>query len=725
MAFILAALMIGVSSAAEGQTYQVLATFTGSSGAFLGSDARGSLTLSGSTLYGMTGEGGIDGEGNIFSVNTNGSGFKNLLSFSGVNGQHPDGDLTLGGSTLYAMTVTGGTNGLGNVFSINTDGSGFKNLLSFNGTNGAEPISSLTLSGTTLYGMTTGINGSGDGTVFRIGTDGSGFQKLVSFSGTSGAYLGAQPGGDLTVNGSTIYGMTTGGGANGEGTIFRLNTDGTGFQTLFSFSGTNCSGSWGSLTLAGTTLYGMAGGGASDNGSIFSISTTGGSIKTLFTFSGSNGSGPNGSFTLCGSTLYGMTFAAGVGGAAGNIFSINTDGTRFQNLYTFGADGWGPLGSLVLGGNTLYGMTNAGGINDNGVVFSFTLPTATSTWARSSGGSWSNPGNWNANLVPGYNPLDAALFGTAIGTARATVTLDGSWILGGLSFSTTGGGSYTLSRSAGDTTSTLTLTSTGANAALTNNGGNHTIAVPVILGSNLSVSATPGSNLTVSGAISESNPGTSVTLTGNGQLILAGSNTYTGGTVVEAGILVAANGRNGSATGSGTVTLSGGTLASGDEGGTIAGEVEIGPLPSVIAPGGIGAIGTLTIGSLLTSSNLTLDFDLTTPDGSGDLLIITSALTVGPDTPILFGTDPTAFGDYPLIAIPGDFDTSALGNFDLSTAPDGDAYSLTAIGGYIDLVVAVPEPSTLVLLGVAAIGLLGAAWQRGRRRSGPATLYPV
>ena len=134
----------------------------------------------------------------------------------------------------------------------------------------------------------------------------------------------------------------------------------------------------------------------------------------------------------------------------------------------------------------------------------------------------------------------------------------------------------------------------------------------------------------------------SLTKTGTGVLTLTGSNIYTGGTTVEVGILVAANGSNGSATGSGSVTLSGGTLASGSGGGSIAGEVEIGSLASEIAPGGIGSIGKLTIGSLLTASNLTtLNFDLTTPGGSGDLLVVTGNLALAPNTAITFGTDPT------------------------------------------------------------------------------------
>ena len=44
----------------------------------------GSLALSGTTLYGMTVEGGSSGDGNVFSLGTNGSGYQNLLSFSGT-----------------------------------------------------------------------------------------------------------------------------------------------------------------------------------------------------------------------------------------------------------------------------------------------------------------------------------------------------------------------------------------------------------------------------------------------------------------------------------------------------------------------------------------------------------------------------------------------------------------------------------------------------------------
>ena len=58
----------------------------------------------------------------------------------------------------------------------------------------------------------------------------------------------------------------------------------------------------------------------------------------------------------------------------------------------------------------------------------------------------------------------------------------------------------------------------------------------MILGSNLSVTASTGSTLTIAGGISESNRGTSLSF-GGGELIFSGTDTYTGGTVVSGGTL--------------------------------------------------------------------------------------------------------------------------------------------------------------------------------------------
>jgi len=140
--------------------------------------------------------------------------------------------------------------------------------------------------------------------------------------------------------------------------------------------------------------------------------------------------------------------------------------------------------------------------------------------------------------VPGAQQ-DTALFGTALTSGTATVTLETLVSLASLAFSPTGSASYVINPSSG--ASTLILSNTAGPATISNMGGNNTIAVPITLESNLSVSASTGIALTIAAAISESGSSRSLTLSGGGELILSGSNGYSGGTDVESGTLVVSN----------------------------------------------------------------------------------------------------------------------------------------------------------------------------------------
>lgn len=51
--------------------------------------------------------------------------FRKRILFNAVDGYYPFGSLTLSGSTLYGMAAFGGSSGWGTVFRINTDSSGF------------------------------------------------------------------------------------------------------------------------------------------------------------------------------------------------------------------------------------------------------------------------------------------------------------------------------------------------------------------------------------------------------------------------------------------------------------------------------------------------------------------------------------------------------------------------------------------------------------------------
>ena len=272
----------------------------------------------------------------MFKVNTDGTGFTNLCTVA----SYMNPDLVLSANTLYGTTGQGGSSGYGTVFKVNTDGTGFTTLYTFTRGDEANP-SGLLLSGGVLYGTTTDCCGSevGYGTVFSLGTDGTGFTTLYRFSGGDGD----QPL-DMILSGSTLYGTTYYGGNTGNGTVFAINTDGTGFASLYNFSA--------NLGQTGT-FYGTIGDGAC----------------------------PGGVLALSGNTLYGT---ARFGGAAGNgtIFSVNTDGTGFTNLHDFTAsdpvtgansDGVNPSGRFILSGNTLYGTTETGGKSRGGTIFSLSL----------------------------------------------------------------------------------------------------------------------------------------------------------------------------------------------------------------------------------------------------------------------------------------------------------------------------------------------------------------
>ncbi len=323
-----------------------------------------------------------------------------LHNFGGPSrdGYAPLTDLVLGGNTLYGTTASGGTNGNGTIFKINTDGTGYGILCSL--TNSPSPAGGMVLIGNTLYGTTFTGGAANNGSIFKINTDDSEFVELHSFSPTIPTVFGTnsdgnRPRGDLVTDGNTLYGTAQYGGANGNGTIFKINLDGSGFSVLKTFSptfvgtnnvsgsplasGTNLDGAnpIGSLVLDGSTLYGTTYRGGTSNGVVFAMQTDGDGFAVLKYFSvttgigtNSDGASPIAGLALGGDTLYGVAVGGGAT-ASGNVFSLKTNGTGFTNLHDFSweSDGAWPRNTLLLDGGTLYGTTGAGGISNKGTIF--------------------------------------------------------------------------------------------------------------------------------------------------------------------------------------------------------------------------------------------------------------------------------------------------------------------------------------------------------------------
>lgn len=360
----------------DGSGFNVVANITDSDG----SNPYAGLALSGATLYGTTYNGGDGGHnaGTVFKVNLDGTGDTLVTSFvgSGGEGGNPRGGLAVSDTTLYGTTYYGGISNKGTIFAVNKDGTGFTVLKSFLGTDGAFPYAGPVLSGGALYGTAYSGGWAHRGVVYAVSTDGSWYQTLVQFSG---APDGAYPYADLLLSGSTLYGVTSSGGSRYGGTVFQVNTDGSGYSVLVNFAGSpDGSSPRAKLTVSGNTLYGTTyWGGTSGMGTVFTVQTDSSQYAVLKSFTGVNGDGayPWAGLVLRNNALYGTTYSGGIYNT-GTVFKINTDGSGYAVLKSFSArngDGASPYGTLVCSGNTLYGTTYGRGLLAKGEVFALDL----------------------------------------------------------------------------------------------------------------------------------------------------------------------------------------------------------------------------------------------------------------------------------------------------------------------------------------------------------------
>ncbi len=255
----------------------------------------------------------------------------------------------------------------------------FTKLVTFNVTNGAIPFAPLIqATDGNLYGTTSDGGANMDGTVFKITPEGM-LTPLHSFDGTDGSYVVA---GLTQATDGNFYGAATFGGTNGYGTLFRITPEGT-LTPLHSFDGTDGSEPAASLVQAtdgnfyGTTRTG----GANNYGTVFKI-TPEGSLTPLYSFDFTDGAHPEASLVQAtDGNLYGTTVDGGAY-EDGTVFKITPQGV-LTTLHSFGdADGASPYTPLVQAtdGN-LYGTTVFGGVNNNcvggcGTVFKITLEGA-------------------------------------------------------------------------------------------------------------------------------------------------------------------------------------------------------------------------------------------------------------------------------------------------------------------------------------------------------------
>jgi uncharacterized repeat protein (TIGR03803 family) len=233
---------------------------------------------------------------------------------------------------------------LGAATAIASPAQTFNTLVDFNNTNGAHPFSVNLIQGADgdFYGTTFGGGANNEGTVFKIDIRGA-LTTLYSFCSQTNCPDGKSPGvGLLQAGNGNFYGTAAQGGAHGGGTVFKITPKGA-LTTLYDFcpQAPCVDGSVPESLIRATdgNFYGLTrSGGTANKGTVFKM-TAGGALSTLHSFCNggggcADGKTPNpGLIQATDGDFYGTTFHGSPGGY-GTVFKITSGGT-FTNLYTF------------------------------------------------------------------------------------------------------------------------------------------------------------------------------------------------------------------------------------------------------------------------------------------------------------------------------------------------------------------------------------------------------
>ena len=346
-----------------------------------GSDPEGGLIQgSDGKLYGMTCKGGVGNWGVIFQYDPASAVFKKLHDFDDKNGSYPQGNLVQAADGMfYGLTNTGGANDFGVLFQFDPVTSTYTKKIDFTGElNGNNPLGSLiqTKNGK-LYGLTSGGGKSGYGSLFEFDPVSSTLTKKFEFA----AKNGNRPYGSLVeAPDGNLYGLTAAGGSNDFGVLFRFNISSEKYEVKIEFNDKgNGAGPKSTLTLATNgKLYGTTElGGDFGEGVIFEYDPLTAVLTKKFEFNNkekSTGNYPIGPLMQSSDgVFYGMSYTGGTKGV-GVLYTYNPSTSTFNKEFDFHASSNGstPVSSMIYGLNRkLYGITQSGGIKNAGTIFQY------------------------------------------------------------------------------------------------------------------------------------------------------------------------------------------------------------------------------------------------------------------------------------------------------------------------------------------------------------------
>jgi len=653
--------------------------------------------------------------------------------------------MTQGGLSTSGAAI--GDSGIGN-FSLSGGTHATLNYLSLGEQVDGKGTYSLTGTGAlTAYGVTVGYLGTG--TFIQSGGTStiSGILGLGSRAGSSGVYnlsatgqlstknatIGVSGTGTFTLSGGThtVSDVLTVGGSSGGNGLYNLNggqlsagvervgAAGTGVFTHR--GGTNNVN--GTLTLSGADgRYNLSDTGVLtaqvvvvDSSGAGTFAQSGGSFAIARHLSIGDTAGRKGTFDLSGTGQLSVpevfvgdsgtgvfTQSGGTSTVSGSLYIAYISGSSG----TYNLNGGKLVVSAITKGSGASAFNFNGGTLQAGAAFTTGLPIALGT-----AGS-------NATIdTAGYN---LTLAGSLSGPGNLVKIGPGTLILGAANtfggWTTVGAGMLNLSHSAALQGSTLVTPTGGASIVFDKSVAGHAFSFGGLSGAEgivLSDNATTPNPVTLSVGYNNSTTMYSGTISGNGALVKIGTgtltltagSTYNGPTTVNAGSLLVNS--PGSLTSPVTVQ-SNATLGGNGRVGAVT--VNAG---GHVAPGASASTLTLT-GNLTLASGAKLDFELAGPAASDSIAMSSSTLILGGQQ----------FSDFAFTPLPGFgpgtytlIDAAAITG-SLGATRDGTVGGLPATlatSGSDLVLTVVPEPSTLVLLGMGAAGVLELVWRRRKR----------
>ena len=267
-------------------------------------------------------------DGNLYGTTFCGGGGTNCLQFGVANG----------GGTIFRFNPTTGAVTTLHTFT-ETDAGGCSSI--------AGLVEDKTKTGV-FYGTMAWCGSLNAGTIFKIDASKNPQNNLTVLHTFTAGADGANPAAPLMIGADgSLYGTAEFGGfadGSGYGTIFKLNTDGTAFTTLYTFAGGLDGGNpyAGLLQAHDGALYGTSFYRSiliSQTGTVYRIDPGTGQFETLYTFTGGfDGQNPSGALvqindslapgftgSLVGTTLFGPTVYA-----PGGSVTSNGDGVIFR-----------------------------------------------------------------------------------------------------------------------------------------------------------------------------------------------------------------------------------------------------------------------------------------------------------------------------------------------------------------------------------------------------------